>query len=65
MILSCFKTYYAEHVPTVTYTVVLDGQQILETKDYFVAIAYCLEWRKNNPHEDIKRLYLRIKSDAL
>ena len=65
MILSCFKSYYAEHIPMVTYAVVLDGRQIFETKDYWVGVACCLAWRKNNPREDSKRVSLKIKSGAL
>ena len=51
---------YINPLPEVGYSVELDGNSILLTKNYLHGLAACIAWRKNNPREDKKRISMKI-----
>lgn len=45
---------------SVDYIVYLDGAELLRTKDYQVALACCIAFRRNHPKRDAKRIRTNI-----
>lgn len=48
---------------TIGYQVLLDGNNFLLTKDYLVALATCIAFRKNHNHNEknrIKMTYVKL-----